>query len=154
MEGLRAEADKQQLWLLDCIYLDHVKSERIFRFVDQTEQAISDAASESEEHFSDYVCSELMVEIPRYKDETFVSEREWRLFVYDNVLDADEKVGFSVDSRGIFPHREFPFEGSIVKEIVLHPRADEAAIFGMNEFLQSLNLQNVSVRRSKVPLRY
>ena len=153
-EKLRAEADKQNLWLMDCIYLDHLKAERVFRFVDQTNKAIVDAVTEDGERFSDYVCGELMVEVPRYKDAAFVSEREQRLFVYDNTLDEGEDVGFFVDRRGIVPYRNFSFQKDIIAEIILDPRSDNAALFGMREFLNSLGYDDAVVRKSKVPLRF
>lgn len=153
-DEMKTEADKQQLWLMNCLYYDHDKLNRVHAFIDQTNKTIADPKTEDAALFSDYVCAELMMEIPRYKDQAFISEREWRLFVYDNVLDGKDRVSFYVNDRGIVPYREFPFDPKMLKEIVLHPKTDDAAVFGVSEFLVSVGFSGVTVRKSVVPLRF
>ncbi|MEJ0025923.1 MAG: DUF2971 domain-containing protein [Rhizomicrobium sp.] len=150
---LRKSADERALWLLPCLYQRSIRSERIFEIVDYFTHNYWRPWEGDVEQFSDAVCGDLLLEIPRQKSEHFLSENEWRLFVFGNTIDQGETVKFSVSSRGIVPHLDFAFTPEMIVELVTDPYATPEAILGLEEFLGRSGFEHVAVRRSEVPLR-
>jgi DUF2971 family protein len=153
-KALEIEAKKKALWLLPCLYQLEARSERVFEMVEFYTHNYSGPIKDDEEHFSDAVCGDLMMEIPRQKSSHFASECEWRLFVFDNILDQHEKVEFTVSDRGLVPYLSFQFDPSAISEVVVEPLATSEAVFALEQFLASLGYNHVAVRKSSVPLKY
>lgn len=149
--SLRKAAHRQKYWMLPCLYKGLEKRQRIEKIVKWHLQKYD--LDEEKDLFDDDVCSDLMIEVPRFKHFAFRSEREWRIFVFDSTLDAADQLEFSIKSSGIIPHLPLKFPSSSIKRIILSPYSAEEAQSGIEMFLQKYGFDHVEVVRSRVPLR-
>jgi hypothetical protein len=147
---IREAAHKQRCWMLPCLYSSNQKKAHIQAIL---KTHLSRAPYESEEAFADQACSDLMIEVPRFKDFAFRSEREWRIFVLDEAIDEEDKLAFTASLRGIVPYLSLSFPKSAVQRIFLSPFSTDEMQFGVEYFLEANGFKHVRVFRSRVPLR-
>jgi hypothetical protein len=150
---LRDAAHERNFWMLPCLYSAFRKRERLSKLLQLNENGFEQAGQNELEFFADNVCSDFMVEIARFKHFAFRSEREWRLFMFDNVLDHTDRLEFSARDSGLVPRLSLSFPVSAIKQIVLSPHSSLDTEFGAEWFLQAEGFQHVKVLHSRVPLR-
>jgi len=91
----------------------------------------------------------LMDLMPFYKDQTFKEEEEIRVASISN-----ETLYFKCSGNLLKPYRRLEFEQDALKEIIIGPTSNiEQCELGVNLFLQSQNIGNVTVKRSEIPYR-
>jgi hypothetical protein len=150
---LREAAHRRNLWMFPCLYTSATKSDRIRRIFEWNTARTKASKAKALEHLSDRVCSDLLVEVPRFKNYAFRSEREWRLFTFDNAIDADDDLEFSIKPAGLVPHLILQFSVDCIEKIILSPYTTEETQFGVKWFLTHHGFGHVEVLRSRVPLR-
>ena len=140
---LRSAAHSKNYWMLPCLYTAADERDRISKIFNWNEEhyAWEGDGTKDLEFFSDYVCSDLMVEIPRFKHYSFRSEREWRLFMFDSALDETDQIGFTAKHVGMVPYLTLHFPPKCVEKIILSPFSVEETKFGTEWFLQDAGFE-------------
>jgi hypothetical protein len=94
---------------------------------------------------------EFLPKIFLLKDRNFLEEQEWRVIVQ---LDERDLAGYGCEFRTagdkMVPYKDFPFDCSGIREVVLGPRNMNSEQMIMN-FLDSKEIWGVNVRKSKIP---
>lgn len=153
VDGLLAAAKEKSFWLKQCIYTAKAKANAVTHIITKGERAFltSRQAEWNSSDLSDSIFSDAMFEVPRFKNFKFASEREWRLFDFNEWKGGE--VEFVIKANGIVPFRFMPVERKSIERIILSPFSNPETELGLNWYLNAQSLDHVEVLRSRVPLK-